>query len=188
LTPLSDGGPGDAEVIRQFSETAATASDDGETGHAVCLPEVSGRRKGKMLTQRQQSLGQNAPMEIGHKIKAARIEAGIESQRRFADALKVSNGLVGAWENHTKTPGRDNLVKIAKATGKPLSYFIGDALPDNSAVLETKDPDEIELVTLFRAFSSGQRSTHLQLFRESAALRAEIEAQSKPAKGKRITA
>lgn len=126
-------------------------------------------------------------MEIGHKIKLAREEAGFSSQRAFAKILEVSSGLVGGWENHTKVPGRDNLIKVAKATGRPLSYFVKDVAPDH-AVLETKNPDEIELVGLFRTFSPVQRSTHLQLFRQSSAIRAEIEAQSNPAQRKRVTA
>ena len=56
------------------------------------------------------------------------------------------------------------------------------------AVLEIKDTDEIELVGLYRALSPRQRATHLDLFRESAALRAEIEAQRDPANRKKITA
>lgn len=114
-------------------------------------------------------------MEMGHLIKIARESAGFKSQRALAAKLEVSPGLVGAWENHTKVPGRDNLTKIARLTGKPLSYFVKDAIPDKAA-LKTEDPDEIELVSLFRKFSPAQKRTHLDLFRISAALRAEIEA------------
>lgn len=139
-----------------------------------------------MLTHRQLNIRHLQAMKIGHKIKTARTEAGF-TQRTLALALDVSDGLVGAWESHKKAPGRDNLVKLARVVGRPLSYFIEDTTPD-LAVLETKNPEEIELVGLYRAMSVRQRATHLDLFRESAALRAEIEAQRDPTNRKKITA
>lgn len=140
-----------------------------------------------MLTHSQHGIGHFCLMGMGHKIKIAREEAGFTSQRALADALKVSNGLVGAWESHNKVPGRANLQKLAKLVGKPLSYFLDNVLVDQAA-LEIKDSDEIELVMLFREFTPSQRANHLGLFRQSATIRREIEAESKPSKRKKITA
>jgi transcriptional regulator with XRE-family HTH domain len=56
-------------------------------------------------------------MDIGDRIKAARLAAGYSTQRAFAERLGVTHGIVGAWENHTKKPGRDLLLKIAELTG-----------------------------------------------------------------------
>ena len=66
-------------------------------------------------------------MKMGHKIKIARTEAGF-TQRSLAAAMKVSMGLVGAWENHTKAPGRDNLAKLARVVGRPSVLRAGDCL------------------------------------------------------------
>jgi transcriptional regulator with XRE-family HTH domain len=181
--PLCYGAASEPEIVSQFSKAAATAPKDGKWGHASCLHQVSRPRKSKMLTHREQALGQNGVMEIGLKIKTAREEAGFSSQHALAKAIGVSRGLVGGWENHTKVPGRERLIRVARATAKPLSYFIGDVAPDK-AVLETKDPDEIDIIILFRTISAQQRRTHL---RQAVDVRAEIEAKGKPAKGKPIT-
>ncbi|WP_428485981.1 helix-turn-helix domain-containing protein [Rhodopila sp.] len=125
-------------------------------------------------------------VHIGSRISAARREAGL-SQRALATATRVSHGLVGAWESQKKLPGRENLVAIARVTGKPMSYFIENVVPDLAEMVLT-NADEIEIVTLYRQLTPGQRISHLNLFRTSVAVRAEIEQQSSPAKGQRVTA
>jgi transcriptional regulator with XRE-family HTH domain len=176
--PFRDGASRQTQIISQFSKAASTAPQNGKSGHARCLHQVSSLRKPQMLTQRRQVIGQNGVMEIGLKIKAARESAGFSSQDSLAKAIGVSRGLVGGWENHTKVPGRDRLIRIARATG--------DVAPDQ-AVLETKHPDEIEVIILFRTISAQQRATHLELLRQAAVVRAEIEAKGKPAKGQPVT-
>jgi len=116
-------------------------------------------------------------MELGRKIKNARAEASL-SQRALADILDVTHGLIGQWEgSHGKKPGRDVLIKLSRATGKPLSYFADNVALD-PAILETRVPAEIELVKLFRRMSPKQRATHLALFRQSVAIRAVPKPQS----------
>ena len=112
-----------------------------------------------MLTQRQQVARHNSRMEIGTKIKIARKAAGIQTQRALASKLAVSAGLVGAWEAHHKAPGRDNLTKLARLVGKPLSYFIDGTIPDQTAI-QTKDPEEVELLQLYRSMppDTGRRT------------------------------
>lgn len=127
-----------------------------------------------MLTHGTPAIVQIYGMELGHKIRIAREEAGFASQRKLAHALGLSRGLIGQWESHKKDPGRETLIKLALVTGKPLSYFVDGVAPD-PAILQTKFPDEIELIMNFRKMSPKQKGTHSALFRQSVAVRALVE-------------
>lgn len=169
--PLCDSGPGHAEIFCQLRETAATAPDDGKAGHVTRLHQVSRARKQNLLTQRKRGIKQTWPMEIGQKIRLARENSGFGSQRALAKALGLTPGLIGAWESHKKSPGRETLKKLARATAQPLSYFIDGVVADE-AVLETRNPEEIEVILLFRKISPNQQRTHLALLRQSVSIRA----------------
>lgn len=55
------------------------------------------------------------------------------SQQHLADAIGVHVITVSQWERGKSTPTLSNLRAIAEATGKPMSYFTGDADDEEEA-------------------------------------------------------
>jgi transcriptional regulator with XRE-family HTH domain len=64
--------------------------------------------------------------EVGGKIRAARADKGWK-QKHLAAHVQVEPITVSRWERGATTPDFDALRLIADATGKPLSYFLGEA-------------------------------------------------------------
>src|SRR5919201_950626 len=63
--------------------------------------------------------------ELGAKIRSARAEKGWK-QKHLAAEVRVEPITVSRWERGATTPDFDALGLIAEATGKPLSYFLGE--------------------------------------------------------------
>jgi len=61
--------------------------------------------------------------ELGRRIKQARDERGWK-QKDLAQAVHVEPMTVSRWERGVNTPDLDTLALIAKATGKPQSFFV----------------------------------------------------------------
>ena len=185
--PFGNRAASNAQGIRQFGERSARPlSDDIQLAHGACLQQVSTPCKPQMLTHGQPPLAHNVRMAIGDLIKAARVQAGL-SQRAFAEAVGVTRGAVGAWESHRTSPSRAHVRKIATVTGKAVDWF----LPPDKPVTEAptpKTPDEVELLLLWRQLSRKQQIGHLNLFRTSVDLRAEIEQESHPTQVENIDA
>ena len=72
--------------------------------------------------------------EVAAKIKSARTAKGWK-QKHLAAQVKVEPITVSRWERGATTPDFDALALIAEATGKPLSYFLGD---ESAAVPEPR--------------------------------------------------
>lgn len=108
-----------------------------------------------LLTHGQRVTRYAVIMDIGHRIKHARMSAGL-SQSELATHVGVSRGLVGQWENHTKRPGRDNVTKLAQALSVSVGYILGSEALDASAIVVT-DPDEAALLRRYRTLSDRQR-------------------------------
>lgn len=136
-----------------------------------------------LLPQGMQSLWQAPRMEIGHRIKRARTDAGL-SQTELAKAVQVSRGLVGQWESHVKKPGRENLEKIAAATCVSVASLLSDT-PDPSQGVWVSHPDELKMLRAFRRMSDRQRKNAIELFSVSGDIIRELEHQGSPAKGKK---
>ncbi|KYH28901.1 anaerobic benzoate catabolism transcriptional regulator [Clostridium tepidiprofundi DSM 19306] len=64
-------------------------------------------------------------MNIGEKIKELRIKKGM-TQEELAVECKLSKNAIWNYENNKRTPGIQNLEKISKALGVPLSLLTGD--------------------------------------------------------------
>jgi Predicted transcriptional regulator len=64
--------------------------------------------------------------ELAKKIKIAMVDSGI-NQESLAEKLKTAQQVVSNWITGRRNPKMDSLKKIAKATGKPLSFFIEDS-------------------------------------------------------------
>jgi transcriptional regulator with XRE-family HTH domain len=62
-------------------------------------------------------------MEIGSKIREARIKMGI-SQRRLAKQLGISNTYLSDIEVGRTLPSVNTLLKISKALDKDISIFL----------------------------------------------------------------
>ena len=185
--PFGNRAASNAQGIRQFGERSARPlSDDIQLAHGACLQQVSTPCKPQMLTHGQPPLAHNVRMAIGDLIKAARVQAGL-SQRAFAEAVGVTRGAVGAWESHRTSPSRANIRQIATVTNKAVDWFLPPGKP--VAVAPTpKTAEEAELLVLWRQLSRKQQINHLNLFRISADLRAEIEQESRPTQVENIDA
>ena len=68
-------------------------------------------------------------MEIGQRLKQARLEAGL-SQRQLCGE-KITRNMLSQIENGSARPSMDTLSYLAKTLGKPLSFFLEeDAQPE----------------------------------------------------------
>ncbi len=65
------------------------------------------------------------PSPVGDRIRAARAEKGWK-QKNLAAEVSVEPITVSRWERGATTPDLHVLALVAEATGKPLSYFVGD--------------------------------------------------------------
>jgi transcriptional regulator with XRE-family HTH domain len=65
--------------------------------------------------------------EVGRKIRAARVARGWK-QKHLAAEVEVEPITVSRWERGATTPDLDVLRLVAEATGKPLSYFVEEAV------------------------------------------------------------
>lgn len=66
--------------------------------------------------------------QVAGKIRSARTEKGWK-QKHLAAKVSVEPITVSRWERAATTPDFDALGLIAEATGKPLSYFLGEEEP-----------------------------------------------------------
>lgn len=64
---------------------------------------------------------------FGNTLKTLRKEKGI-SQRKLGEILGVVNQTVSFWENGSREPDLDTLIKIAKYFNVTVSYLVGDEL------------------------------------------------------------
>lgn len=63
-------------------------------------------------------------LELGPKIKALRKENGL-TQQQLADKLGVSKGIVSAYENSSRYPSYDVLIKLALEFYCTVDYLLG---------------------------------------------------------------
>ena len=78
--------------------------------------------------------------EVAARIKSARTAKGWK-QKHLAAQVSVEPITVSRWERGATTPDFDALGLIAEATGKPLSYFLGEEQP---AASEPRLADAVE--------------------------------------------
>lgn len=63
--------------------------------------------------------------DIGERIRQAMKEAGL-TQQKLADRLGITNPVVNVWVTGKRIPTVESIKKIAIATNKPYSYFVGE--------------------------------------------------------------
>jgi transcriptional regulator with XRE-family HTH domain len=62
--------------------------------------------------------------QLGERIRAARAAKGWK-QKHLAAQVAVEPITISRWERGATTPDLDVLGRVAEATGKPVSYFVG---------------------------------------------------------------
>ena len=72
-----------------------------------------------------------------NKFKEARMRCGI-AQKTVASKLEVSIQSVSNWENDTRAPSRENVMKMAEMYGVTTDYLLGKDVEENQHVVETK--------------------------------------------------
>ncbi len=82
----------------------------------------------KLQTMLDVTMRQAAVAVLGQRIREARKEKRWK-QKHLAAAVHVEPVTVSRWERCVTTPDLDTIELIAETTDKPLSYFIGDAVP-----------------------------------------------------------
>lgn len=63
--------------------------------------------------------------KVGEKIRQAMREANL-TQRKLAEKLGITNPVVSVWITGKRNPKPDTIRRIAEATGKPYSFFVGE--------------------------------------------------------------
>jgi transcriptional regulator with XRE-family HTH domain len=66
--------------------------------------------------------------QVAARIKSARVEKGWK-QKHLAAEVRVEPITISRWERGATTPDFNALSLVAEATGKPLSYFLGEDGP-----------------------------------------------------------
>jgi transcriptional regulator with XRE-family HTH domain len=117
---------------------------------------------------------------IGTRIAWARKKAGYHSQGTFATALGVSRGLVGQWEAHGKTPGRDNLAKIALLCGISADYLLGATSLDERTIT-TSIEREVKLLLAFRRMSVIQQERLAEFLADEVKVPSVVKTKTQPA-------
>lgn len=176
--PLENGSARKAQFPSHFRWQTIMGTDQCHAIHKGRLPQGSGEGKRNRLPNGDGNCGNNHRMEIGDRIRRARVAAGM-SQRELAAAVGVTHGLVGAWESHRKAPGRENLRRIAEVTAINPAALLSD-IPDGEAGIPVKNSRELELLRKWRRLSRRQQDNILELLDISASVRRKIEHKREP--------
>lgn len=91
-------------------------------------------------------MGKNKTAE---KIKEAIVEKGF-TQQKFAKKIGIGESMISKWLSGSRNPSLRLLEKIAKATGKPLSFFVENSgntqVGDNNTVGNNNNADTIAIM------------------------------------------
>jgi transcriptional regulator with XRE-family HTH domain len=93
--------------------------------------------------------------ELGARIKSARAAKGWK-QKHLAAQAQVEPITVSRWERGATTPDFNALGLIAEATGRPLSYFLGEDEPAAAEPRLGEAVDRLEAAAE-RIASEGER-------------------------------
>ena len=95
-------------------------------------------------------------MELGEKIKQARLEAGLSQRQLCGDT--VTRNMLSQIENGSARPSMDTLKVFASRLGKTLSYFL-----EEDAVLS---PNQAVMARAREAYDSGNWEQVLEMLKE----------------------
>ncbi len=87
-------------------------------------------------------------MEIGAKLKAARLAAGLSQRQLCGD--KITRNMLSLIENGGAKPSMETLMYLAGRLGQPVSYFLEEEISTNRKRLDTarNQPPVLSLETL----------------------------------------
>jgi transcriptional regulator with XRE-family HTH domain len=104
--------------------------------------------------------------QLGERIRAARAAKGWK-QKHLAAEVDVEPITVSRWERGATTPDLDVLGRLASATGKPVSYFVGGAEAEASGARSSLDDAaaRIEAAALQIATETDRVATLLEELR-----------------------
>jgi len=80
----------------------------------------------------------NEKAQLGERIRSARAAKGWK-QKHLAAEVEVEPITVSRWERGATTPDLDVLGRVAEATGMPVGYFVGGAVPPSSGDSSLED-------------------------------------------------
>jgi transcriptional regulator with XRE-family HTH domain len=106
--------------------------------------------------------------QVAARIKSARAAKGWK-QKHLAAQVRVEPITVSRWERGATTPDFDALGLIAEATGKPLSYFLGEG------ERPTEDPPLADAVERIEAAAARIATEAERVAATLAELRSELE-------------
>ena len=90
-------------------------------------------------------------MELGQKLKAARLEAGLSQRQLCGDT--ITRNMLSQIENGTAKPSYATLQALCARLGKPVSYFWEDAPSQNLSLLHrASSAPAAEALTLLQAY------------------------------------
>ena len=96
-------------------------------------------------------------MELGQRLKQARLEAGLSQRQLCADL--ITRNMLSQIENGSARPSMDTLCALAGRLGKPVSFFLNE---------DTAAPNQQSVVQARNAFSSGNYGEALALLADYA--------------------
>ena len=75
-------------------------------------------------------------MELGEKLKAARLEAGLSQRALCGD--RITRNMLSQIEHGTAKPSMQTLLFLAEGLGKPVSYFLEEAAVTHNQIVMSK--------------------------------------------------
>lgn len=104
-------------------------------------------------------------MDIGQIIKLGRIKKGLK-QKDIADAMGVSVSLISSWENNTRNPNADEIIKLANMLDVVSELFPGYAKKNSNNDIPLEKHGEIpteEYRELSELIANEQRKREILL-------------------------
>ena len=92
-------------------------------------------------------------MELGEKLRQARLEAGLSQRQLVGD--RITRNMLSQIENGSAAPSMDTLHYLAQRLGKPLSFFLEDG-----------EAEEAPLERAWRAYEAGDAAETLRLLEQ----------------------
>lgn len=120
-------------------------------------------------------------MELGQKLKQARLDAGLSQRQLCGDT--ITRNMLSLIENGSAQPSMDTLRYFAQRLGKPMSYFLEEGNQRSAgidgawAALAGENPEQVLALTLEE---EGPEGTLLRAWARLALAEAAIESQRFP--------
>ncbi|MBQ3834056.1 MAG: helix-turn-helix transcriptional regulator [Elusimicrobia bacterium] len=102
-------------------------------------------------------------ISLSKKIKQAMLDAEL-TQQKLARIIKTDQGLISAWQLGKRIPTIRSLEKIAKATNKPVDFFIckenAVSCDDKNEITKLKEDLKLrdELIKFLRIENEKQKT------------------------------